>query len=72
MRYSSRTREYFDRPVLPCDGKLRGEAGSVAQGALIVVAVDVEDGKLSNLGFRAYACPHIIAAAHRATELLAG
>jgi NifU-like protein involved in Fe-S cluster formation len=63
---------YFHRPVLAGGAMLRGEAGSVGQGAWICVTTDVLDGQLRNVGFRAFACPHIIAACNRAAELLEG
>jgi NifU-like protein involved in Fe-S cluster formation len=51
---------------------LRGEAGSVEQGTWIYVAADVVASRLQNVGFRAFACPHIIAACNRAAEVLEG
>jgi NifU-like protein involved in Fe-S cluster formation len=63
---------YFHRPVLAGGAMLRGEAGSVGQGTWICVTTDVLDGQLRNVGFRAFACPHIIAACNWAAELLEG
>jgi NifU-like protein involved in Fe-S cluster formation len=63
---------YFHRPVLAGGAMLRGEAGSVGQGTWICVTTDVLDGQLRNVGFRAFACPHIIAACNRAAEMLEG
>jgi len=51
---------------------IRGEAGSVAKGTWVCVTADLADGQLQNVGFRVYACPHIIAACNRAAELLEG
>jgi NifU-like protein involved in Fe-S cluster formation len=64
--------EYFRHPVLSGGAMLRGEAGSVEQGAWICVTADVVVGRLQNVGFHAFACPHIIAACNRAAELLEG
>jgi NifU-like protein involved in Fe-S cluster formation len=63
---------YFHRPVLAGGAMLRGEAGSVGQGTWICVTTDVLGGQLQNVSFRAFACPHIIAACNRAAELLEG
>ena len=72
MAYAPQVAEYFGRsnPVPGAD--LRGEAGSMAQGALISVGAAVVEGRLQSVGFRVFACPHIIAACHRAAELLEG
>ena len=72
QQYSARVGEYFHRPVRNMGGEVRGEAGSVEQGALICLAADVRDGKLRNVGFRVFACPHIIAACNWQADLLEG
>jgi len=72
QQYSARVAEYFQRPVRNMGGEVRGEAGSAEQGALICFAADVREGKLRNVGFRVFACPHIIAACNWQAELLEG
>jgi hypothetical protein len=49
-----------------------GVAGSEQQGTLISLGVDVKDGLLRNVGFRAFACPHIISACNDVAEGLEG
>lgn len=49
-----------------------GEAGSLAQGTWIQLTAVPESGKLSNSGFRAFACPHIIKACEHVAKLLVG
>jgi NifU-like protein involved in Fe-S cluster formation len=39
---------------------------------LICLAADVREGKLRNVGFRVFACPHIIAACNWQADLLQG
>jgi NifU-like protein involved in Fe-S cluster formation len=70
--YPQSVLEYFRRPVLTGGVMLRGEAGSVEQGTWVCVSADVVAGRLENMGFRAFACPHIIAACNRAAEMLEG
>ena len=72
QQYSARVAEYFQRPVRNMGGELRGEAGSAREGALICFAADVREGKLRNLGFRVFACPHIIAACNWQADVLEG
>ena len=49
-----------------------GRAGSEQQGALICIGTDVTDGLLRNVGFLAFACPHIIAACNAVADSLEG
>jgi NifU-like protein involved in Fe-S cluster formation len=72
QQYSARVAEYFHRPVRNMGGEVRGEAGSVEQGTLICLAADVREGKLLHVGFRVFACPHIIAACNWQADLLQG
>jgi hypothetical protein len=51
---------------------IRGAAGSTQCGTLIVFGADVRAQRLHKLGFRAFACPHIIAACNRVAEQLEG
>jgi hypothetical protein len=71
-RYAPAVREYFSRPVCASSAELSGEAGSVRQGACIRVTAGQVSGHLQNVGFRAFACPHIIALCNRAAEVLEG
>ena len=64
--------DYFHRPVCSGGTMLHGEAGSVEQGTWICIAADIEASHLKNVGFHAFACPHIIAACQRAVEALEG
>lgn len=70
--YSDTVTEYFPHPPRGGDGEFRGEAGSHARGTWVCVSADVRDGVLLNPGFRAFACPHIIAACNWVMEHLEG
>jgi NifU-like protein involved in Fe-S cluster formation len=72
VSYRSNVERYFQRSLLPGGKDLRGEAGTEEQGAVIWVSADLIGGQLENVGFRVFACPHIIAACNRAAELLEG
>jgi len=72
QRYSAHLEAYFSRPALNMGQDIRGEAGSERQGARICFAADVRDNCMHNVGFRAFACPHIIAGCHRVAEQLEG
>jgi len=72
QQYSAQVRRYFGCPVLRMGRDIRGEAGSARQGARICFAADVQDNCLQNVGFRAFACPHIIAGCNRMVEKLEG
>lgn len=68
--YSARVAEYFWRPAGSMGSDIRGAAGSMQCGAMIAFAADVRGQRLHKLGFRAFACPHIIAACNRVVEQL--
>jgi len=70
--YTDKVGEYFRRPARPMGSDIRGAAGSEQRGTLIVFAADLRDQRLYKLGFRAFACPHIIAACNRVAEQLDG
>ena len=72
QHYSAQVEQYFRRPVRPMGHDIRGEGGSVRQGARICFAADVRGNCLQNVGFRALACPHIIAGCNRIAEQLEG
>jgi NifU-like protein involved in Fe-S cluster formation len=76
--YSARVRALFADP--PGAGELsgeagerrRGEAGSPGQGAWVSFEARVEDGRIAEAAFRAWGCPHVIAAAALVAGRLAG
>lgn len=70
--YTDKVGEYFRRPARPMGTDIRGVAGSEQCGTWIEFAADLQDQRLHKLGFRAFACPHIIAACNRVAELLEG
>lgn len=72
QHYSAHLEQYFSRPARNMGRDIRGEAGSRRQGTRICFAADVRDNYLHNVGFRAFACPHIIAGCHRLAEQLEG
>ena len=49
----------------------RGEAGSAEAGTWIVVEAEIVDATIRRIAFRAFACPFLIAACSRVTELVA-
>ena len=70
--YPALVGEYFARAPQPFTGRYRGRAGSITAGALVEVRVDVADGRLGAPAFRAFGCPHIIAACSLLAERLDG
>jgi len=70
--YTDKVGEYFRRPARPMGADIRGMAGSEQWGTWIVFAADLRDQRLHKLGFRAFACPHIIAVCNRVAEQLEG
>lgn len=69
--YNEAVAGWFAREPRPLEGVL-GTAGSPEQGARVVAAARVKGGRLVSLGFRAFACPHIIAACSLLSERLVG
>lgn len=67
--YSARVLELFADPPHAgdlADGpgeRLRGEAGSPEQGAWVVFEARLAGGRVVAAAFRAFGCPHVIAAA---------
>lgn len=49
-----------------------GRAGDREQGAEVVLCCRVADGRVSEAYFRAFGCPHLVAAASWLTERVAG
>lgn len=70
--YTAAVAEYFRRAPLPFAGACRGRAGSQQAGALVDVRAGIRDGRLSAPAFRAFGCPHIIAACSLLAERLDG
>lgn len=74
--YSAAVLEHFRQPrlagVLSGPGIAVGRAGSIKEGGLVEFSLRPEAGRAAELRFRAYGCPHTIAAASLAAERLAG
>jgi NifU-like protein involved in Fe-S cluster formation len=70
--YSEVVERYFRQPPPVFAGECAGQAGSVATGTWVGLRATVREGRVQNLGFRAYACPHIIAVCHWLGEQLEG
>ena len=70
--YNQTVTERFGRAATALGTGFEGRAGSPEEGAVVHFAADVADGRLHNVGFRACACPHIIAACSVVAERLAG
>jgi len=70
--YNGAVAEYFDRASAKAGSDLLGEAGSEQQGAWIQLSAGVIENKLLDVGFRSFACPHIIAACNWLAERLEG
>jgi NifU-like protein involved in Fe-S cluster formation len=77
MTYSDEVQRRFGRPghvAGPDDSaeRVAGRAGRRATGTVVEFLVAVRGGILSAVRFRAYGCPHTIAAADLAAEWLEG
>jgi NifU-like protein involved in Fe-S cluster formation len=74
--YSSLVREHFERPRLA--GRLTGpgvrlgSAGSTERGVWVEFSVRIAEGRVADARFRAYGCPHTIAAASWVAQHLVG
>jgi nitrogen fixation NifU-like protein len=74
--YSSLVREHFERPRLA--GRLSGpgvrlaSAGSTERGVWVEFSVRIAEGRVADARFRAYGCPHTIAAASWVAQHLVG
>jgi NifU-like protein involved in Fe-S cluster formation len=66
MIYNELTRAHFERPdaagELEGAGTVRAAAGDRAQGTWVQFDVRVEAGLVQAVRFRAFGCPHVIAA----------
>lgn len=69
MSYSPLVHELFDRlpgqgEVAPGSGVVvRGEAMALDRGAWVCLEARIEDGRIADCAFRAWGCPHTLAAA---------
>ncbi len=75
--YNRLVLEHFRRPrhagVFPAGpGIIQGRAGSRAAGAEIALSLRLDAGRIAAVRFQAFGCPHFLAAASLATELLPG
>ncbi len=59
-------------PLRAAAAVARGEAGSAAGGAWVVIEADIGGNVVRRLAFRALGCPYLIAACSLATERLTG
>lgn len=78
MDYTSEVATHFAAPRHAgplADGPgvlVRGEGGSVEQGASVVFQLRVDCGRVLALAWQAWGCPHTIAACSLAAETLSG
>ena len=78
MRYSPRVRELFD--ALPGGGDLPAGAGTIVsgevsaldRGAWVRFEARIEGGRIADCAFRAWGCPHTLAAAARLAGAMKG
>ncbi len=61
--YSNEVRALFREPAHAGDLESGAKAHIDEQGVRLALAADVRDGRLATLRFRAWGCPHVIAAA---------
>lgn len=72
--YSSEVRRRFERaPRLghlagKLPGRVSGAAGNVRQGVRVAFEARLAEGRVAECRFRAYGCPHVIAAASWVAE----
>lgn len=76
--YPAAVRQHFFHPrhvgpLVAAEGTTlcRGEGGSTAAGAWVVMEAEVHQARVQRLAFRAYGCPWLIAACSLATDILA-
>ena len=75
LNYSTLVRDRFERP--PNAGRLlgdviRGAAGEKSHGTRVEFDLRLRDGRVERARFRAYGCPHAIAAASWVAEQAEG
>lgn len=78
LDYSGEVRQRFElaprhgRIFAPPEERLRGAAGEVARGVRVEFEARVRRGRILECRFRAYGCPHVIAAASWVAEQAEG
>lgn len=75
--YSDLVIEHFHHPrnageLAPGPGVHRGHAGNRGAGAEVALSMRIAGGAVADVRFRAFGCPHLLAAASLATERLQG
>jgi len=75
--YSPTVVDHFEQPrnggrFEAGEGVIRGTAGSIAQGTMFVLSARVVGGRIEEVRFEAYGCPHCIAAGSWLSERLVG
>lgn len=76
--YNERVRECFAHPVHTADitaesgGIVRANVAESGSGARLALTAVVDRGRLAELRFRAFGCPHLIAAAELCCERFEG
>ena len=70
--YNAEVARYFRPPPAGMSRELLVRAGSERQSVIVELYADIADQTLRNVGFRVFACPHIIAACQKAAEMLEG
>lgn len=78
MIYNDAVTEHFDRPrncgrLDPArQGVICGTAGRVETGARVEIDLAITNARVADARFRAYGCPHLIAAASMLMEMVKG
>ena len=78
VQYNELTRELFTNPVHAGDlvakhqHTVEADVGESATGARIALAAGLQGGRIGELRFRAWGCPHLIAALEAACAELEG
>ena len=78
LEYSREVRHRFEqaprhgRVFAPPSERLRGAAGETARGVRVEFEARVRQGRIVECRFRAYGCPHVIAAASWVAEQAEG
>jgi NifU-like protein involved in Fe-S cluster formation len=70
--YSARVRTLFEHPAHAGSLEQGPQVLIEDQGVRIALAARAEDGRIRALRFRAYGCPHVVAAAEALCERLEG
>jgi hypothetical protein len=70
--YNELVTRCFFAPPTSFDGPFEGAASAANGSVLVYFRTAVEGQKFAGLGFRVFACPHIIAACRQVVERLEG